>query len=178
MILREPRIEDKEEILRIYQEYLSSELIEGVDRFEGIRNLGHLSNLTFEEWLNELEYYKKEENLPKDFAPQTTYLAIKDNKIVGFIDIRWKAVPKLLGMGGFIGYSIVPSQRGKGYGREMLKLALKEIPKTKYEKVLITCKELNIASKKVIEKNGGILENTYYNEENNNTYLRYWIDIK
>ncbi len=178
MILREPRIEDKEEILRIYQEYLSSELIEGVDRFEGIRNLGHLDNLTFEEWLNELEYYKKEENLPKDFAPQTTYLAIEKNKIVGFINIRWKAVPKLLGMGGFIGYSIVPSQRGKGYGREMLRLALKEIPKTKFEKVLITCKDFNIASKKVIEKNGGILENTYYNEENKNTYLRYWIDVK
>ena len=76
MILREPRIDDKEEILRIYQEYLSSELIEGVDRFEGIRNLGHLSNLTFEEWLNELEYYKKEErNVDSYFSSGKNYAA-------------------------------------------------------------------------------------------------------
>lgn len=178
MILREPKKEDKEEILNIYDEYLNSELIKGVDRFEGIRNLGNLENLTFEEWLDELEYNKNQKNLPKDFSPQTTYLAIENNKIVGFINIRWKAVPKLLGMGGFIGYSIVPRERGKGYASEMLRFALKEIPKTIYEKVLVTCKECNIASKKVIEKNGGIFENTYYNEENKQNYLRYWIDIK
>lgn len=178
MILREPRIEDKEEILKIYEEYLDSKLIEGIDRFEGIRNLEHLSNLTFEEWLDELEYYKDETKLREDFSPQTTYLAIEKDKIVGFINIRWKAVPKLLGNGGFIGYSIVPSERGKGYGSEMLRLSLKEIPRTIFEKVLVTCKDFNLASKKVIEKNGGILENTYYNEENGCNYLRYWIDIK
>lgn len=178
MILREVEKEDKEEILNVYNEFINSELIPGIDRFEGIRNLGHLEELTFEEWLEELEKYKDEKRLPDNFAPQTTYLAIENNKIVGLINIRWKAVPALLNHGGFIGYSIRPSERGKGYGSEMLKLALQLIPKNVYEKVLINCKDFNIASKKIIENNNGIFENTYYDEKNNYTYLRYWIDIK
>ena len=44
--------------------------------------------------------------------------------------------------------------------------------------VLITCKDFNIPSKRVIEKNGGIYENSYYNEEDKYTYLRYWINLK
>ena len=178
MVLREVKKNDKDKILKIYDEYLDSQLIEGIDRFEGVRNLEHLSKLTFEEWLEELDYYKDENRLRKDLSPQTTYLAIENDEIVGFINIRWKAVPKLLDNGGFIGYSIVPSKRGKGYGSEMLRLALKEISKDKFEKVLITCKDFNTASKKVIEKNNGILENTDYSEENGCIYLRYWIDIK
>ena len=80
--------------------------------------------------------------------------------------------------GGFIGYSIRPSERGKGYATQMLKLALKEFKKKKKEKVLITCKDFNTSSKRVIEKNGGIYEDSYYNEEDEYTYLRYWISLK
>jgi len=178
MILREVQREDKDEILSIYNEFINSELIPGIDRFEGIRNLGHLENLTYEEWLEELEKYKDETMLPDNFSTQTTYLAIINNKIVGLINIRWEAVPILLNHGGFIGYSIIPSERGKGYANEMLKLALNLISKDVYDKVLITCKDFNIPSKKVIEKNNGVFENTYYDKENDCTYLRYWIDIK
>lgn len=178
MILREAQKEDKEEILNIYNEYLESKLIPGIDRFEGVRNLSHLDKLSFEQWLEENEKYKDATKLPEHLSPQTIYLAIKNNKIVGLISIRWKPVPILLNHGGFIGYGIRPSERGKGYANEMLKQALELIDKSIYEKVLITCKDFNIASKKTIEKNGGILDNSYYNEENKCTYLRYWIDIK
>ena len=79
--------------------------------------------------------------------------------------------------GGLIGYSIRPKQRRKGYASEMLKLALDKLKNTNLENVLITCKDFNIASKKVIEKNGGIFENTYNNIDDGYTYLRYWIKI-
>lgn len=46
------------------------------------------------------------------------------------------------------------------------------------DKVLISCREDNIASKKVIEKNGGIYENNYYDKEKDNSYRRYWIHLK
>ena len=58
----------------------------------------------------------------------------------------------------------------------MLKLALDKFKNTNIENILITCKDFNIASKKVIEKNGGICENTYSNDDGY-TYLRYWIKI-
>ena len=57
----------------------------------------------------------------------------------------------------------------------MLKLALEKCKELNLDKVLITCRDENIASSKVIKNNGGIYENDYYDEESNTTYKRYWI---
>ncbi|MFR8104083.1 MAG: GNAT family N-acetyltransferase [Clostridia bacterium] len=178
MNLREVTKKDKNKILEIYKEYLASDLIPGIDRFEGIRDFEKLEKLSFNEWLEDLENNKYEENLPEFYSPHTLYLAInKSNEIVGAVGIRWKQVPILMTFGGLIGYSIRPSQRGKGYANEMLKLALNKFRNTNINNILITCKDFNIASKKVIEKNGGIFENTYKNNEDGYNYLRYWIKI-
>lgn len=176
MILREIQKQDKQDILDMYQEYMESDLTPGIDRFEGVRNFEHLKNLSFEEWLEELELNKDESKLPPSFSPQTTYAAIDGDKIVGLINIRWKLVPVLLDMGGLIGYTIRPSERGKGYGTEMLRLALKEM--SSFDRVLVTCKDSNIASKRVIEKNNGVLENSYFDKDRGHTFLRYWIKLK
>ncbi len=177
MELREVTKQDKEKIIEMYDEYMMSELIPGIDRFEGIRDFEKIEKLNFNDWIDDLEKNKYEENLPESYSPHTLYLAINDNnKIVGAIGIRWKKVPVLMTFGGLIGYSVRPSQRGKGYASEMLKLALDKFKNTNIENILITCKDFNIASKKVIEKNGGIYENTYSNDDGYN-YLRYWIKI-
>lgn len=178
MIIRELEIKDKEKIMEMYEEYMNSQLIQGIDRFEGIRDFEELEKMTYENWLNDLEKNKYEENLPSEYSPHTLYLAINDKEeIVGAIGIRWKQVPILMTYGGLIGYSIRPSQRGKGYASQMLKLALEKFKKTDIENILITCKDFNIASKKVIEKNGGIYENTYKNNDDGYNYLRYWIKL-
>ena len=57
----------------------------------------------------------------------------------------------------------------------MLRLALPEAKKIGLEKVLITCDEDNIASAKVIEKNGGIFER--YAVKDGKKFRRYWIDL-
>ena len=59
----------------------------------------------------------------------------------------------------------------------MLKLALEKFKNTEIDNVLISCKDFNIASKKVIEKNGGVFENIYINKDDGYNYLRYWIKI-
>ena len=178
MKLREVTKQDKEKIIEMYEEYMLSELIPGIDRFEWIRDFEKLEKLSFDDWMDYLEKNKYEENLSESYSPHTLYLAINDNnKIVGAIGIRWKQVPVLMTYGGLIGYSIRPSQRGKGYASEMLKLALNKFENINIEKILITCKDFNIASKKVIEKNGGIFENTYKNDDDGYTYMRYWIKI-
>lgn len=178
MKLREVTKQDKEKIIEMYDEYMMSELIPGIDRFEGIRDFEKIEKLSFNDWIDDLEKNKYEKNLPESYSPHTLYLAINDNnKIVGAIGIRWKQVPVLMVFGGLIGYSVRPSQRGKGYASEMLKLALDKFKNTNIENILITCKDFNIASKKVIEKNGGIFENTYSNDDDGYTYLRYWIKI-
>ena len=176
MKLREVRIQDKEKIMQMYEEYMISELIPGIDRFEGIRDFEKLDKITYNEWINDLEKNKYEENLPENYSPHTLYLAINDeNEIVGAIGIRWKQVPVLMTYGGLIGYSIRPKQRGNGYASQMLKLALEKFENTDIDNILITCKDFNIASKKVIEKNGGIFEAIYKNNDDGYNYLRYWI---
>ena len=178
MKLKEPTMKDEKKVMEMYKEYMTSNLIPGIDRFEGIRDFEKIQELSFCEWIKYLERSKYEKYLPESYSPHTLYLAINDdNEIVGAIGIRWKKVPILMTFGGLIGYSIRPSQRGRGYASEMLKLALEKFKNTNIDNVLITCKDFNIASKKVIEKNGGVFENTFNNKDDGFNYLRYWIKI-
>ncbi len=74
-----------------------------------------------------------------------------------------------------IGYGVRPSERGKWYATEMLKLGLIEAQKVWIEKLFIACDDDNIASAKVIEANGGILEK--YMEKDGVKMRRYWINL-
>lgn len=112
-------------------------------------------------------------NLPKGIVPQTVYFGVVGNKFVGILKLRHKLNKNLLQKGGHIGYSVMPSERCKGYATEMLKLGLQKAKKLGIEKVLVTCLEKNIASRKVIERNGGILENKIKIDEG--ALLRFWI---
>ena len=55
MEVREVTKQDKEKIIEMYDEYMMSELIPGIDRFEGIRDFEKLEKLSFEDWINDLE---------------------------------------------------------------------------------------------------------------------------
>ena len=177
MFLREVLENDKEEILKIYEEYVNSEPIEGIDTFEGIRNFEHLEKMSFEEWYEELEKNKNKENLPLEFSPQTSYLVIKDNEIVGILNARWERVPILVLYGGLIGYSIRPKFRGMGYANEMLKLGLEKFKERNINEVIISSKDFNIPSIKVIERNNGIKEKEYKNPDDGYNYYVYTIKI-
>lgn len=177
MELREILKEDKSEILKIYNEYTNAEPIQGIDTFEGIRNFEHLQNMNFEEWYQELQDNKNKEKLPKEYSTQTTYLVVENNEIIGILNARWDKVPVLMLFGGLIGYSIRPKYRGKGYANEMLKLGLDKFKEKGINEILISCKDFNIASKKVIEKNNGIFEREYYNKDEGYNYLIYIIEI-
>lgn len=92
------------------------------------------------------------------YVPQTRYWLITDGKPVGMGKLRHYLNDNLKIEGGHIGYSIRPSERGKGYGNLILQELLKKARQKEIEEVLITCREDNIRSRKVIEHNGGELE--------------------
>ena len=71
MELREVTKQDKEKIIEMYDEYMMSELIPGIDRFEGIRDFEKLEKLSFNDWIDDLEKNKHEENLPESYSPHT-----------------------------------------------------------------------------------------------------------
>lgn len=70
----------------------------------------------------------------------------------------------------------MPSERQKGYAYKQLLLGLEFCKKINIRKVLITCAEYNIGSRKTIEKAGGILENIVFDQNKNTNERRYWIE--
>ncbi|ALA19858.1 acetyltransferase [Chelatococcus sp. CO-6] len=58
---------------------------------------------------------------------------------------------------GHIGYSVVPWKQRRGYATAALGLLLPIAKAEGLERILITCKDTNLASIKVIEANGGVL---------------------
>ena len=101
----------------------------------------------------------------------------KDRNIfVGAVNIRHYLNDSLLKMGGHIGDGVRPSERRKGYATEMIRLALEECKKLGIDRVLMVCYKDNIASRKSIINNGGILENEIQAEDGK-IDQRYWISL-
>lgn len=106
---------------------------------------------------------------------ETELWAILDGVYVGEISIRHKLNADLRVVGGHIGYDTRPSYRGRGIASAMLKLMLPIAKQLGIEEVLITCNDSNVASIKVIEKNGGVLRETKPQFEGWPLKRYYWI---
>lgn len=104
-------------------------------------------------------------------APHTIYWLYCDDFPVGFSNLRHELTEKSRKQGGNIGYAISPEYRGKGFGKEILKLTLDEARKKGLDKVLLTTKVYNHMSRKIIEFNSGVLEK----EVEGTCY--YWINL-
>jgi predicted acetyltransferase len=123
----------------------------------------------------------KDESLAIDLkpgrVPQTTYWITDEDGYAGRISIRHELTEKLLAIGGHIGYGVIPSKRGKGYATKAFQLVLPKARALGLEKVLLTCLSSNTASKRIIESNGGILENEVPTTDGKSSRLRYWIKL-
>lgn len=118
-------------------------------------------------------------NLQEGYVPATTFWLIDNGQFIGRLQIRHKLSEQLLKHGGHIGYYICPSKRKLGYGKRILELGLQEASKMGIKKVFITCDDDNVGSQKIIEANGGILENKVKGEKEGDALKRrYWIKIK
>jgi predicted acetyltransferase len=98
----------------------------------------------------------------------TTLWYAEADEYLGRIAIRHTLTPQLLDVGGHIGYDVRPSARRRGYATEMTRQALAIAARLGVETALITCDDDNIASRRIIETNGGVLE------DQRGEVLRYW----
>ena len=120
-------------------------------------------------------------DLPPNYVPSTYLWMVEGSEFIGEINIRHALTDSLKKFGGHIGYGIRYSMWNKGYGTLMLSLALKYAEEELgLNKVLLTCNDDNIGSYRVIEKNGGVLQDKIKNHINGKEQLsrRYWITIK
>lgn len=74
-----------------------------------------------------------------------------------------------------MGFTIRPSERRKGYAKEILRLNLQKCRDRNMEKVMVTCDRENVASEKTIIANGGVFEKEVFVD---GEYIkRYWIAL-
>lgn len=123
--------------------------------------------------LEEFENYKKKLvdnskglSLKENETQKINYVFYDRDRPIGSIALRLKLNDYWRKHSGHIGFSIRPSERGKGYGTKMLALALREAKEKGFNEVNIQCNNKNLTSQKVIEANGGIrikeAESIYY----------------
>ena len=127
-----------------------------------------------------MEDYRTGRNLPDGYVKATYFWMVDNDEFIGEISVRHSLTYSLLRFGGNIGYGIRYSHWNKGIGTIMLSKALayaKDV--LGLDKVLITCNDGNCGSARVIEKNGGILQDKIINTIDGVDRLsrRYWIEL-
>ena len=166
MELRRPRLADKETVLEMMAEFEKSQ-----SAHDG--GFWDTENFDYEEWLESNQNHEMGINLPEGWVPDIQLVAFtKDGKVVGFLNLRLRLNDFLLEEGGHIGYSIRPSERGKGYAKESLRQGLQIAKEKNIHRALVTCSTENPASRAVILANGGQLEDVRNGTE------RYWIELE
>ncbi|WP_392544650.1 GNAT family N-acetyltransferase [Oryzobacter telluris] len=108
---------------------------------------------------------------PTGHVPSTVYWIGGDDpaEYLGSLSIRHSLTPFLRDVAGHVGYSVRPGARRRGVATEALRLALPEAAALGLDRVLVTCDTANVASAKVIEANGGVLEDV------RGVKRRYWV---
>jgi predicted acetyltransferase len=165
-----PSPEMKPRVMAFREAYLAA----GEERIYGSCGLHHYD--TFEAWMDNIRRQTVKVPGPNGTVaelPATTYFAIRkaDNAIVGAANIR-HYLNEACYHNGHIGYSVHPLERRKGYGKEILRLALIKSEELGIIEPVVSCNKSNRASKAVIEKNGLAFEREH-TETDGGTVLVY-----
>lgn len=132
---------------------------------------------TFDDMLTRIEKIRYKENLIGMMKPTSVFWIVDKGKIVGSMNLREELSEFTYYTIGNVGYYIRPSSRNKGYATKALSLAKEYYKNIGKDKILLICTNNNIASEKVILKNGGKLELEMKAFDGINNLKRYWIDL-
>ena len=166
MELRRPTLAYKETILNMMTEFEKSQSAHDGGFWDA-------ENFGYEEWLETNLNKEMGINLPENRVPSIQFVLFDDSgHALGFLNLRLRLNEGLLNYAGHIGYSIRPSERGKGYAKEALHQGLQVAKEKNIPRALVTCSTENPASRAVILANGGQFEDVRNGTE------RYWIEVE
>ncbi|HEX2774376.1 MAG TPA: GNAT family N-acetyltransferase [Micromonosporaceae bacterium] len=124
----------------------------------------------FGQFVRELRLEALEETpRPEGWVPSTTLWWVEGDEYLGRIAIRHRLTRALREVGGHIGYDVRPTARRQGHATAMLHAALPATRALGIDPALITCDADNVASRLVIEHNGGRLA------DQRNGKLHFWV---
>ena len=101
-----------------------------------------------------------------------------DGEFCGAINLRYQPGTEELPphVSGHVGYAVVPWKRSRGYATRALALLLPRAREAGLGRVLLTCDGDNVASRRVIEANGGIGDGAEMNADRSEVRkLRFWL---
>jgi len=170
LVLREASLDDGIDVWSMIREIGPGE--------NGFGNEGHsVAYSSFQTYLQGRIDMRDGADLPDGRVPMTTYWLFRRDRPVAMCKLRHHLTDSLRRVGGHIGYCVRPSERRKGYGTALLALALQAAGGCDIPRLLITCNSDNLASRRIAESNGGVLEGVvegiaYYWVETTETQCR------
>lgn len=171
LLLVKPSLEMKDKALDYKKEHVENE--EDI-----LHGSALLDRMDYETWLKLTLENWNFETVHDDWVVASTFFVVRemDSKIIGMIDIRHSLNEFLASYGGHIGYGVRPSERGKGYGRAILKLALDYAKGIGLEKVMLACNQENERSRKTILSCDGVKEKEFLHTDGKIVEV-YWISL-
>ncbi len=159
-----------------YEDY-RREFLESGDSMDGTGPMRRIES--GRDWLAHVRSYESPDTLPAGKVLATQYLLVResDGKLLGMLQLRHYLNDYLARIAGHIGYSVRPSERRRGYARRMLAMALDEARALGLDRVMISCAVDNEGSRRTILANGGVFHSTVWDEEDQETLERYWIEL-
>jgi predicted acetyltransferase len=112
--------------------------------------------------------------LAPDRVAASFLVAEEDGDLVGRASIRHELNEFLVHVGGHIGFAVRPAYRRRGVGGEILRQSLIVARAHGVDAALVTCDEDNVASATVIERQGGVFQDTVLDSQGTRM-RRYWI---
>jgi predicted acetyltransferase len=165
LVLRLPREDEASELMRAHR--ATSPEVPSFLHF-------YADGMSLSEYLNILGNVRQGTDLTPGCLPETFLFAFVGPRIVGRAAIRHTLNASLEREGGHIGYVVVPEFRRRGFGTQILALAVRLAnEQLGINPVLVTCDDSNVGSIRVIERNGGVLRDVV--DGRNERVRRYWI---
>lgn len=157
MIYRLPALSDQDLLQTYVQEHYDH-------KEAGISASLGLTSSAYADWVEKI---RQNASLgDEQWGKSLLYLCFEGERLIGLLSIRPELPEALSNSLGDIGYGVRPSERNKGYATGMLRHGLSVCREQGKRQVILGCYKENVASAKVIEKNGGTLfaENESYAE--------------
>lgn len=130
--------------------------------------------MPWDQWTALIDGHRRGIDLPENRVRSAMLAADVDGQLVGCASIRFELNEFLAARGGHIGYGVIPAFRRRGYATAILTESIAVARQEGVGALLVACDDDNVASAKVIERCGGVLESIAIADDGT-AFRRYWI---